>query len=153
MDLAIQEHLFPKGGEVSHSQHITVSGPLGTRGRDLIPECYFSGMVHSHILYHGLQDNKQMCLKFQFRVTLGPRSTQMMCTHTLSRERVRSTSRTDQRYTHVHDNDADVGGATLLEGNEKIAASDSLDVKNRHSHPYIELPSFVQTNTQHESLI
>ena len=27
MDLAIQEHLFPKGGEVSHSQHCTVSGP------------------------------------------------------------------------------------------------------------------------------
>ena len=53
MDLAIQEHLFPKGGEVSHSQHFTASGPLGTRVRDLTPECYFSGMVHSRILYHG----------------------------------------------------------------------------------------------------
>ena len=51
MDLAIQEHLSPKGGEVSHSQHITVSGPLGTRIRDFIPECYLSGMVHSSILY------------------------------------------------------------------------------------------------------
>ena len=29
MDLAIQEHLFPKGGEVSHSRHCTVSGPSG----------------------------------------------------------------------------------------------------------------------------
>ena len=29
MDLAIQEHLFPKGGEVSHS-HYTVSGQQGT---------------------------------------------------------------------------------------------------------------------------
>ena len=95
MDLAIQEHLFPEGGEVSHSQHITVSGPVGTRVRDLIPECYLSGMVHSRILCHGLQDNKQMCLKFQFLVTLGQRTTQMMCTHTLSRERVRSTSRSD----------------------------------------------------------
>ena len=53
-----------------------------------MPECYFSGMVHSRILYHGSQDNEQMCLKFQFLVTLGPRSTQMMCTHSLSRERV-----------------------------------------------------------------
>ena len=56
----------------------------------------------------------------------------MMCIHMLSRERARS--RSDQRHTHVHDTDADVGGATLLEGNEKIAASDSLDVKNHHSN-------------------
>ena len=38
---------------------------FGTRVRDLIPECYLSGMVHSRILCHGLHDNKQMCLKFQ----------------------------------------------------------------------------------------
>ena len=95
MDLAIQEHLFPKGGEVSHCQHFTVSGLLGTKVCDPLPECYLSGMVHSRILCHGLQDNKQMCLKFQLLVTLGPRTTQMMCTHTLSRERVRTTSGSD----------------------------------------------------------
>ena len=39
-----------------------------------------------------------------------------------------------QRHTHVHHSDADVGGATQLEGNEKIAASDSPDVKNHHSN-------------------
>ena len=85
MDLAIHEHLFLQGGKVSHSQHFTVSGPLGTRVRDLVPERYFSGMVHSRILYHGLQDDTQMCLKFQFLVTLGPRTTQKdVYTHAVS---------------------------------------------------------------------
>ena len=86
--------------------------------RDLTSECYFSGMVHSRILYHGLQDNKHMCLKFQFLVTLGPRTTQMMCTHVLSRERVRS--RSDQLHTHVHDSDADVGGGFCWKVTRKL---------------------------------
>ena len=40
----------------------------------------------------------------------------------------------NQCYTHLHDTNADVGDATMLGENEKIVASDSLDVKNHHSN-------------------